>query len=229
MCTLSWAEAPDRTRHIFFNRDERKTRSRALPPQEIVKGVLAPIDADAAGSWLTVNSHGLCVALLNRWHESPPVVAVPKSRGELPLMLSASATVGEAAKCLKERELASYSPFTLVLLDAENEARYDWNGAALTESAPTQPITSSSYCFEQVRDARLQAFPAAKGDISSLAAFHDPPAPHSAYSVRMNRPDAQTWSRSHIIITPEQITFLYDEEFTDLAKPAQRHEARLFR
>jgi hypothetical protein len=54
MCTVSWWREPD-SYTVFFNRDELKTRSRALPPtiqQQNGVRYIAPTDADGGGTWL---------------------------------------------------------------------------------------------------------------------------------------------------------------------------------
>lgn len=227
MCTLSWTTHKG-TRHVFFNRDERKTRGRAVPPRLLGKDIVAPIDSDAGGTWLAVNTSGLCVALLNRWHDRPLDIASPQSRGEITLMLAGAGTLEAATEVAQTHPWSAYQPFTVIALDATGEQRWDWDGAQLSACAPEAPITSSSYKFHTVRAARRERYDAL-ADISpeSLAAYHCPSADPTAHTVRMNRPDAQTWSRSHIVIGSKDIDFTYDEEFLDLATPATRHKLRV--
>ncbi|MEM9080636.1 MAG: hypothetical protein AAGC74_08100, partial [Verrucomicrobiota bacterium] len=71
----------------------------------------------------------------------------------------------------------------------------------------------SSYRFPEVRAARLAQF----SQTPNLASFHNNPTPDASHlSVRMNRPDAQTWSRSHLKISPSQLHWTYLEEFPNL-------------
>jgi len=70
MCTLTWRRGSKETVEVFFNRDEKKTRSRAEPPGERfdANGVryLSPLDPESGGTWMLVNERGLVVCLLNR-------------------------------------------------------------------------------------------------------------------------------------------------------------------
>jgi len=73
-------------------------------------------------------------------------------------------------------------------------------------------LTSSSFQFEAVKKARESDH--AKGLVGEK--LHASPwGPPSAYSIRMNRPDAQTWSRSHLKIS-EKVTWEYLAEQPDL-------------
>ncbi len=83
MCTASWSVGEGRL-SLFFNRDERKTRSEASPPALLTLDetrLLAALDPDAGGTWLAVNEFGLCVFLLNNYGaeakraEEPPASA----------------------------------------------------------------------------------------------------------------------------------------------------------
>lgn len=70
MCTVSWRHEEDGYL-LFFNRDERRLRGKALPPRpaESSSGMpyLAPIDPDAGGTWLAVNAGGTTLGLLNHY------------------------------------------------------------------------------------------------------------------------------------------------------------------
>ena len=72
MCTLTWWRGEEGEFEVFFNRDEKKTRSRAeLPLKREENGMqfLSPRDPDGGGTWMLVNEHGVVLCLLNRWHE----------------------------------------------------------------------------------------------------------------------------------------------------------------
>ncbi|NIP92410.1 MAG: hypothetical protein GWO24_02620, partial [Akkermansiaceae bacterium] len=75
MCTLTWWRGTAGSYEVFFNRDEKRTRSIADPPRVHERdGVrfLAPLDPDGGGTWMLANDRGLLVCLLNRWHEGSP-------------------------------------------------------------------------------------------------------------------------------------------------------------
>lgn len=70
MCTVTWLADPAGGYALWFNRDERRTRPPGLPPAAAAAGdmpYLAPIDAEAGGTWLAVNAAGVTVGLLNHY------------------------------------------------------------------------------------------------------------------------------------------------------------------
>ena len=78
MCTLTWWRGGNGAFEVYFNRDEKKTRSVAVPPGvHEVRGVrfLAPVDPDGRGTWIVANEQGLVVCLLNRWQEEGEIRA----------------------------------------------------------------------------------------------------------------------------------------------------------
>jgi len=68
MCTVVVVAAEDDTLILAGNRDELRTRARALPPViASVEGVevLWPRDPDGGGTWTAGTGHGLAMSLLN--------------------------------------------------------------------------------------------------------------------------------------------------------------------
>lgn len=225
MCTLTWRDLAV-GREVYFNRDELKTRSRAIPPQEFRSPTglrsLAPIDPDAGGSWMAANEAGLLICLLNRWHEQAGPAS--RSRGLVVRGLSECESLSRATELLPALALGT-KPFEIVLFQEKEVLGRRWTGEEVESFVPCPPLTSSSYQFEQVREAREQDFLAKKGE---LASYHgDLKAEATAFTVRMNRPDAQTWSRSRVILSASGIEWDYWEEFPDLRLPPVLHRTRL--
>ncbi|MGJ8677817.1 MAG: NRDE family protein [Akkermansiaceae bacterium] len=221
---MSWETRSGGERVVFFNRDEMKTRPVAAVPERFVTGsglsYLAPIDPGGGGSWLAVNDTGLVVALLNRWHEQPRSSGVKYSRGKLVIKLAAEFSVRKAAAALSEMDLLGYLPFTIVFLDREKELVFAWDGSALWQEEITRPLTSSSFNFQKVKRNRETLFSLGKSEeVHSGTGDTEP----SAYTVRMNRPDAQTWSRSKLVIGQRQIDWEYWEEMPNLAGEPRLH------
>ncbi|NNC88424.1 MAG: hypothetical protein HKN82_08205 [Akkermansiaceae bacterium] len=225
MCTLTWLRngGGTGTYEVFFNRDEKKTRSVAKPPKPFtVDGVsfLAPIDPDSRGTWMFANEHGLVVCLLNRWEQDLRAPREPVlSRGKLVWGLSAMRYVPEVGEGLQRAGLENVRPFTLVAFDRVGEAGWDWDGEVLADAKLELPVSSSSFHSEQVlaaRRARLQDY--RRGGAvrrSLLEEFHgDTHGGPSASTVRMNRPDAQTVSRSVVNVGTAAVAWTY------LAEPA---------
>lgn len=225
MCTLTWQRQEDGL-EVFFNRDELKTRSRAKPPCEYSTEkrtrYLSPIDTDAGGTWMLVNEHGLLACLLNRWHDEGGLT-FRKSRGRIVTDLADARHLEDLHRLLPNR-CDGAKPFDLLAFKGEQVAGFTWDGKELSTLDPRMPMTSSSFEFEDVKTSREKAF----AESSSLEEFQSSEGCcNTAYTVRMNRPDAQTWSRSRVRVGVQEITWDYWEEFPDLAKESELHHSTL--
>lgn len=224
MCTLTWRNEDGL--EVFFNRDELKTRSRAEPPRAFVteRGThyLSPIDPDAGGTWMLANEFGIIICLLNRWHEESGLTFT-KSRGQIVSALADARTITDVASKLPSLCAAS-KPFDLAIFSDTAVSGFSWSGKKISTFDPKMPLTSSSFQFETVRKAREEAF----DKRSNLEQFQcNQGTESSAYTVRMNRPDAQTWSRSHLQISDKEISWDYWEEFPDLVREPALHRSDL--
>ena len=235
MCTVSWLVDSDGYQ-LFFNRDEQRSRSRALAPQPLQQTdckVLMPIDPDGGGSWISVNDQGLSLCLLNFYQGKMPE-GVLKSRGQLLKSLSALPTQPDIATELSMANLHQYAPFTLLTFALDQQPQgFQWDGNTLLTLSIKSPMTSSSVAFDAVYSARQHNF-ARLGhapDANQLLAFHqshqsaNPTGKHSLsdkyqseengqtiqgeLSVCMHRDDARTVSLSYIEVTLEKATFNY--------------------
>ncbi len=203
---------------VYFNRDEMKTRPRATPPALVEDRFLSPIDPKGGGSWISANKHGVIVALLNHWHLR---ASGTQSRGKIVWNLAQETCGADVEQKLHAMPVQDYSPFILIAMDSEHIRRWEWDGKELTESAVTNPSCSSSFEYENVRAAREQTFAdLPSNSLQDLAVFHTEDS-NGAYSVRMLRPDAQTWSRSLITINDQEVQWQYYEEFQDFKKVAK--------
>jgi uncharacterized protein with NRDE domain len=123
MCTVTFIPLPDRV-FITHNRDEKKARTRALPPATSrVNGytLLFPKDGQAGGTWIGVNENGNTAVLLNgAFVKHVPAPPYRKSRGLVFLDILASADMLQA---WQQIPLENIEPFTIVF----------WNGMLLTE------------------------------------------------------------------------------------------------
>lgn len=224
MCTVTWLRT-EGGYELFSNRDERRTRPPAEPPRALVLGgvrCLAPVDAEAGGSWITVNELGVCLTLLNLYEapvqEAPPSGGELKSRGLLVTELAGAGSAREAVRRLGESALGRYRPFTLLAIDAEGPARsVRWDGERRTDLGPEppMPLVSSGYDAAGANAARarlLEAMRAVHGELSSalLLRFHASHQPErGAYSPCMHRSDAETVSLSWVRVTHEAVSFAY--------------------
>ena len=201
MCTLTWTRDSKGGLDLYFNRDELKTREVAEAPKVFKVGetrFLSPIDPQGGGTWMLANEHGVVVCLLNKWELQGREVEAPLSRGKLVLGMAGVKSLAELPAFLEDLE--HYHAFTLALLTPEGDCCWQWDGSNLQMEEMPPFLTSSSFRFEEVSKSRAACF--AEG--SRGREFHaSPNEVASAYSVRMNRPDAQTWSRSHLRVDRE--------------------------
>jgi hypothetical protein len=187
MCTVTWLLEHD-SYTVFFNRDELKTRSRALPPAvKMQNGVryIAPMDVDGGGTWLGVNEFGVTCGLLNNYDvrsssfrsqsvEAPlrqhfkrrsrdeeDIATNFVSRGLLVTSLLDSRSPSTALTKLETLRLKEFRPFLLALF-APNQPPVlrNWDGEKLQiQEEPIVPlISSSSYDTQNVVQNRLQQF-----------------------------------------------------------------------
>lgn len=217
MCTASWFFS-ESGYELFFNRDEARTRRRALAPSRFRAGqidALAPTDADAGGTWLATNSRGLTVALLNRYQDMSPSTPAAKhrSRGLLVRDLVAASGVSEVLEHLCRLDLDMYQPFTLLLLAPRGQARtLYWTGKGLSnveDAAP--PLASSGHEPLAVPAARRQLWDAiAHPDRRSCLDFHASHRPErGSASPCMHRADARTVSLTHVEVNDSRVAMGY--------------------
>ena len=124
---------------LMMNRDELRTRSRALPPEwREVDGVRAvwPLDMDGGGTWIAAAETGLTLALVNSFPEPMPELPTELiSRGLIIPRLITSEGIEGVVDGFESIVVERYAPFRLVAVDlAEGEegiepriAVVDWN------------------------------------------------------------------------------------------------------
>ena len=241
MCTVSWTPlalpAPGGY-GLAMNRDERRTRAPATPPERReLRGVpaLLPRDGEAGGTWIAANALGHTLALLNRWDESP-VDAPPGnggsgdqgarfnpgpfvSRGLLVKDLAHTRDRREVDEALTRIPLVSYRPFTLVSVSpGEVPWLFEWDGRALERAHVTEPglVRTSSGAdqagAERERGGLFREAARRSGGLTPevLFALHRSHRPEKGpLSICMHREEAVTVSLSLITVFPDRVTFRY--------------------
>lgn len=215
MCTLSWLLDANGL-HVFFNRDERKARPKAITPQhDDALNAIYPIDPQGGGTWLAAASSGAVYALLNNYQATYTPLSPKQSRGQIikTVLASAHQPLNQLHDALP---LAQVAPFTLVHFPAgmthdDDICVLDWDGVALLKRPPVcSPLVSSSVDFEDASANRLRCFARAEATPEGYAACHASHWPErGSLSVCMHRELGQTVSFSHIHVCADAVSFRY--------------------
>ena len=238
MCTVSWVQQPGGY-HLLANRDEKRTRGRAFAPAIREYGgvrYVAPVDSDFGGTWIAANEFGVSVCLLNGDAGTQDSFPAPqRSRGLLLRELACESTGAECLLSVKRFDLGLYAPFVLLILEPDRPAILaEWNRERLTvdPAAAQMPLTSSSFDSRGVRRSRLEEFArraggAARVDSALLYQFHAShgtavDASADAYSPCMHREDAETVSFSWVVVTSEEVRFLYSPSAPCRCSPCEQ-------
>jgi hypothetical protein len=231
MCTVSWIHEPGGYQ-LLCNRDEKRTRKAATPPQvSVSNGVryVAPSDGDFGGSWIVTNEFGVSLCLLNGYSWT----ALPrrKSRGLLLLELSDADSLHTVAQRVSRADLSVHAPFIMTVLQPDEPAMViEWDGTEKLIEAngdSRMPLVSSSYDPVGVRQRRssdFQMHASVAGEVAGklLYSFHaSHGAQPDAYSPCMHREDAETVSFSWVRVTATKVDFFYTPGAPCLREPGE--------
>jgi len=219
VCTLTWFVKATGY-ELFFNRDERKSRSRAIAPKKFQQKTihyLSPIDTDAGGTWIATNHFGITVCLLNYYqYEHKDLNQNWISRGELVKDFASTSNLRQATEDFEALDLSHYRAFRLFMIDNKGSNRlFVWNGNQLhIEENINTAKTSSSVNTQEVKVSRYGLYhDLCLSDSTSSKDFINFHASHlpnkSAQSVCMHREDANTVSFSHIDVSAGTASFSY--------------------
>jgi uncharacterized protein with NRDE domain len=130
VCTLvfAWQVFPDAPVVAAANRDERVDRPSEPPDRrDWRRPAVAPVDAEAGGTWIGYNDAGVFTAITNRWTDES--LAGDRSRGLLVRDVLGESSAEDAARLVEGAvETSEYDGFNLVVAD-ENAAVYlEWDG-----------------------------------------------------------------------------------------------------
>jgi hypothetical protein len=224
MCTVTWYHQ-DCGYHLFFNRDEQRDRAVARAPrihQQEGPAFVAPIDAEAGGTWLAASAGGLTVCLLNLTLGEPndqPASLPFHSRGMLVLEAMRVGAVRDLPSVIQGQTLSKFRPFVLIGIEpGQPAATFRWDGSSLEATAdprdhamvstssrkPKEVAAGRAQRFEQFRNAHPQDGPEA---YRRFHADHSPEA--GPFSICMHREDAETVSFSHVTVDRDATYFRY--------------------
>ena len=154
MCTLTlaWRVFDEYPVVVAANRDEALERS-SEPPGVYREDPLtiAPRDAEAGGTWIGYNEHGVFAGITNRW--GTPDLAGERSRGRLVADALEARSAAEAAALVEDETTArEYDGFYLVLADKRDAVCLQWNGALeRTEFEPGVHVVVNAAVDDDVR------------------------------------------------------------------------------
>jgi hypothetical protein len=207
---------------LVCNRDERRARPAAEPPEWRQDGALAqvwPRDPFSGGTWIGANAQGLTMVLLNR-NPVPPVAAAPhpRSRGTIIPELLQSDSISSVLDQVKHLPLHQFQPFILLAIQdsciavaTKRDARLLTNRYRLT-----RPLlfTTSSLGDDVVWSPRRGLFERlVERNPSQLAGqetFHQHTwRDRPDISVCMARPDAATVSRTTVDVHRKRVCLTY--------------------
>lgn len=219
MCTMTWFVKEDGY-ELFFNRDERVSRSRAdLPTSQHLDTVqyLSPTDSDAGGTWIAANQYGVTVCLLNHYQfEQIETYKNWTSRGEIVRQFAVTSNLSDAETIFNALDLDDYRAFRMFLIDQHGENRLCvWDGhLARVERNVTTPKSSSSVDAKHVKAMRRSLFEdmnlVDSKNADDYINYHSSHLPsRSKESVCMHRADANTVSFSHVSVSAQSVSFRY--------------------
>jgi hypothetical protein len=229
MCTVAFVPLRGGGYALGHNRDERRTRSRGLPPKRIERDgrtVLAPRDPDGGGTWIGVHDGGTTCCLLNATESRPErLPSEPTSRGlilwELLHLQGADAIARRLADL--DNDLRGVRAFHLVVAEPSRDdrsarsVRFRWDGGALERDDhegprlyvsssldPTGAERARAGGWRRLRERHEEIGPA---ELREWLASHEPE--RGPLSVCMHRPEARTVSRTLITVSPGSIELAY--------------------
>ncbi len=224
MCTLTIVPTA-KGLAITMNRDEQRTRAEV---GTLLSGwseahqvsYAYPLDGLHGGTWMGANSHGVVLALLNRYQD--PGRPDAESRGLIISELIRLPDIDAMLDALREGLGQRCNPFELILIGSGRVVACHWNGTACSfqEHDQNRPnmFTSSSVNAEStvaLRSDLFQTWLAGKrGEavtaemiLEELHLRQERDDPSS--SILMSRELSHTKSISQVLVQPGLLEFLY--------------------
>jgi hypothetical protein len=228
---------------VMCNRDERRSRPAALPPQvHDLGGRLAafPVDPRGGGSWVGVNDAGIVVTLLNVSRSPHSSSKEPRqSRGLIVREALRCGSLSDVLETVASLDSNMFDMFRLVAMhrftavDATSDGVRTEIRRPITLDRPFL-FTSSSLGDALVEAPRRQLFQrmvveTRTGWLRGQILFHRHQWPsRPEISVRMERDDALTVSRTVVDVTHAKRSLLYETPVTVDSSPAVRECRFLF-
>jgi len=224
MCTVTVVPHETGIR-MMCNRDERRTRPPAIPPRvQALGGRLAafPVDPRGGGTWIGVNDAGIAVSLLNHYSVVHSVSTHPtRSRGLIVRELLRCGCLSQALDVAGRLDVSVFEMFRLVIVHGFSVGIATHDGARMMTCRQIPLDTPLLFTSSSLRDARVEAarrrlfqrilVQRRTGWLDGQARFHRHQWPSTPeMSVRMEREDALTVSRTVVDVTRTGRVVLYE-------------------
>ena len=223
MCTLSFVPGPIRGGFVVaMNRDEKRTRSRALPPATVdfvSTRAVFPRES-TGGTWIAANDAGTCLALIN-WHRierEPPDEIV--SRGQVVPALIGKSSAATISAGIREMPLRKVRPFRLIAVIAPDQVLIEWRWDLRVLTRRKHPWRLQHWFssgFDEpgaawsrrrvCREARKRASATGVEWLRRLHRSHSPV--RGPFSICMHRNEAKTVSYTEVTFVPRRVTMRY--------------------
>jgi hypothetical protein len=221
MCTLSFVPN-QRGFYLAMNRDEKRTRVKALRPAIVDLGerrAILPREPNG-GTWVAANDSGICVALIN-WHRierDPPGSTI--SRGEVVMALAGCASTEEIAVGLNALRLRHLRPFRLIAIVPSEKKLVEWRWNLERLSIRKHPWQRQHWFssgfnerraeLERRRVCRANEDEKSVGGLAWLRRLHQSHAPaRGPFSICMHRADAATVSYTEVVVSSRRVQMSY--------------------
>lgn len=219
------------TLRLMMNRDELRTRPRALAPaihSFAPRSILMPLDPTSQGTWIGINDRGIYAALLNL--TEPDHLASSenpgRSRGTIIPTILQNSTLTQARTAAQTFLLDGYTPFRLLIGSLDGAYLLHSRAGSIDSLMLPALLTSSGLGDHLVHPPRVDLFARTLArDLSpqSQDAFHHSVFPQQHHlSVLMDRADARTVSITTLELSPRSATMHYQDLLTQ-----QRSSAHL--
>lgn len=214
MCTVTFIPGRKGYR-LGMNRDEKLTRPAGLPPQPITESgrtFLAPTEP-SGGTWIGLNDHGVCLALINWYSVNRHATGKTVSRGRIIPSVWRAADSDAVAAILAKLPLKRTNPFRLIGVFPASRTIIEWRWDLKRLTRVPHPWRarqwiSSGFDEPAAQRIRGRTFTAARrqktfGSLDWLRRLHRSHAPNAGpFSTCMHRADAATVSYTEVSTTP---------------------------
>lgn len=226
MCTVTFFPKDDNNWLLSTNRDEIKSREKALPPkihQANNLKYIAPVDGKAGGTWIGLNSAALCLTLINNYQGVNPLLNHREkavSRGHIILGLMHLSYLTEVDISMKDLDVTQFNPFKLIGIQSNPcmIMEWSWDGQNyITNTLPVKPHlwVSTGRDYKGVWNNRRSIFENflkhnPNPGIKDIKKLHSSTYPEpGAYSIAMEFDNVASVSNAIVEISRDNIIMYY--------------------